>query len=98
VCGDVQAVVKKISFLPQTSTRTTSVAVSYAANAQRPGKRHHRLPSTAAKSIINLYLSLLEDTKRMWIIKNAGHNDWPMYADASLWKEMTNFVKVKKKQ
>lgn len=46
----------------------------------------------------NLYLSLPEGRKRMWIIKNAGHNDWPMYADASLWKEMTNFVKVKKKQ
>ena len=40
-----------------------------------------------------LYSSLPEGKKRMWIIKNAGHNDWPMYADASLWKEMTDFVR-----
>lgn len=40
----------------------------------------------------NLYSSLPEGKKRMWIIKGAGHNDWPIYADQSLWKEMTGFV------
>lgn len=40
-----------------------------------------------------LYKNLPEGRKRMWVIPNAGHNDWPLYADASLWKEMTDFVK-----
>jgi uncharacterized protein len=40
-----------------------------------------------------LYASLSEGKKRMWIIKGAGHNDWPFNADASLWREMTDFVK-----
>lgn len=40
----------------------------------------------------NLYASLPEGRKRMWVIKGAGHNDWPFYAEASLWKEMTDFV------
>ncbi len=46
---------------------------------------------------INLYNSLPEGKKRMWIIKGAGHNDWPFYVDPSLWKEITDFVKVDKK-
>lgn len=46
---------------------------------------------------INLYNSLPENKKRMWIIKGAGHNDWPFYADPSFWKEITDFVKVDKK-
>jgi pimeloyl-ACP methyl ester carboxylesterase len=41
----------------------------------------------------HLYQSLPEGKKRMWVIKAAGHNDWPVYAEASLWKEMTDFVK-----
>jgi hypothetical protein len=45
------------------------------------------------KHAVNLYNALPEDRKRMWIIKGAGHNDWPMYADASLFKEITDFVK-----
>src|SRR5450759_320600 len=45
----------------------------------------------------NLYQSLPEDKKRMWVIKGAGHNDWPFHADASLFKEITDFVKVDKK-
>lgn len=49
------------------------------------------------KHAISLYNSLPEDKKRMWIIKGAGHNDWPFYADPSLWKEITDFVKVDKK-
>jgi uncharacterized protein len=48
------------------------------------------------KHAINLYNALPEGRKRMWIIKGAGHNDWPMHADASLFKEMTDFVKIYK--
>lgn len=48
------------------------------------------------KHAINLYNALPEGKKHMWIIKGAGHNDWPMHADASLFKEMTDFVKVDK--
>ena len=44
----------------------------------------------------NLYNSLPVGRKRMWIIKEAGHNDWPFYADSSFWKEITDFVKVEK--
>ena len=40
-----------------------------------------------------LYASLPEGKKRLWVIRGAGHNDWPLYADASLWKEVTDFVK-----
>jgi uncharacterized protein len=45
----------------------------------------------------NLYASLPEGRKRMWVIKGAGHNDWPFHADDSLWREMTDFVKIDKK-
>jgi uncharacterized protein len=48
------------------------------------------------KHAINLYNALPEGRKRMWIIKGAGHNDWPMHADASLFKEMTDFVIIDK--
>lgn len=41
----------------------------------------------------NLYANLPEGRKKMWVIKAAGHNDWPFYAPAQLWKEMTDFVK-----
>jgi hypothetical protein len=41
----------------------------------------------------HLFQSLPEGKKRMWVIQGAGHNDWPFYAEASLWKEMTDFVK-----
>jgi len=46
------------------------------------------------KHAMNLYNALPEGRKRLWIIKGAGHNDWPMHTDASLFKEMTDFVKV----
>jgi pimeloyl-ACP methyl ester carboxylesterase len=46
------------------------------------------------KHAVNLYNALPEGKKRMWIIKGAGHNDWPMHADASLFKEMTDFVRI----
>ena len=45
---------------------------------------------------INLYNSLPEGKKRMWIIKGAGHNDWPFHTNASLFKEMTDFVRIDK--
>ena len=45
---------------------------------------------------VRLYQSLTEGKGRMWLIKNAGHNDWPMYADKLLWRETTDFVKVDK--
>ena len=45
----------------------------------------------------NLYNSLPENKKRMWIIKGAGHNDWPFHADSYFWKDITDFVKVEKK-
>lgn len=44
----------------------------------------------------NLFANLPEGRKRLWVIPGAGHNDWPFYAQASLWKEMTDFVKVEK--
>jgi len=45
---------------------------------------------------MNLYNALPEGKKRMWIIKGAGHNDWPFRADASLFQEMTDFVRMDK--
>jgi pimeloyl-ACP methyl ester carboxylesterase len=42
-----------------------------------------------------LYDSLSVVEKRMWIVKDAGHNDWPMYAQASLWNEITTFMEGK---
>jgi hypothetical protein len=46
------------------------------------------------KHAYKLFSSLPEGRKRMWVISGAGHNDWPFHADASLWKEMTDFVKA----
>ncbi len=43
---------------------------------------------------MNLYNHLPEGRTRMWIIKGAGHNDWPMYTDVSLFKEMTDFIRI----
>ncbi len=45
------------------------------------------------KHAYNLYEKLPEGRKKMWVIKGAGHNDWPFYTDASLFKEITDFVK-----
>jgi hypothetical protein len=42
-----------------------------------------------------LYDSFSVVEKRMWIVKGAGHNDWPMHAQASLWKEITDFIEGK---
>ncbi len=45
------------------------------------------------KHALNLYNALPEDKKRMWIIKGAGHNDWLLKADTSLFKEVTDFIR-----
>jgi hypothetical protein len=42
---------------------------------------------------LNLYASLPEGKKRLWVIQGAGHNDWPYHAEASLFKEITDFLK-----
>ncbi len=31
--------------------------------------------------------------KKIWIIKGAGHNDWPMVIEPSDWKEIMNFIR-----
>src|SRR4030042_1993441 len=56
-------------------------------------ERDEILPIKHAHS---LYANLPEGRKKMWVIKGAGHNDWPFHADASLFKEITDFVKVDK--
>ncbi len=54
-------------------------------------KRDEILP---IKHAMNLYDALPEGKKRLWIIPGAGHNDWPFHADASLFKEITDFVRI----
>ena len=46
----------------------------------------------------NLYAALPEGRKRMWVIKGAGHNDWPFYAAETLFKEITEFVSFPKEK
>ena len=41
----------------------------------------------------DLYGSFSSSTKRMWIIREAGHNDWPMHTNPSWWKEIMDFVR-----
>ena len=48
------------------------------------------------KHAINLYNALPEGKKKMWIIEGAGHNDWPFHINASLFREMTDFVRIDK--
>lgn len=48
------------------------------------------------KHAINLYNALPEGKKKMWIIEGAGHNDWPLHINASLFREMTDFVRIDK--
>jgi hypothetical protein len=38
-----------------------------------------------------LYKSLSGE-KKMWVIKGAGHNDWPMFVDAKKWQEFMDFI------
>lgn len=39
-----------------------------------------------------LYESLTGN-KKMWTLKGAGHNDWPMAVDESKWREFMDFIK-----
>jgi pimeloyl-ACP methyl ester carboxylesterase len=39
-----------------------------------------------------LYLSLPKTAGRMWVIRGAGHNDWPMRVNREWWREITDFV------
>jgi len=43
---------------------------------------------------INLYNALPEGQKRLWIIKGAHHNDWPVYMDTGLFREIVDFVNI----
>ncbi len=49
------------------------------------------------KHAYNLYEHLPEDRKKMWVIRGAGHNDWPFHTDIGLFKEMTDFVTIPEK-
>lgn len=40
-----------------------------------------------------LYTSLPGTAKRMWLVKEAGHNDWPVFTNASWWKEIMDFAR-----
>jgi len=40
----------------------------------------------------DLYGSLSGTTRRMLVIRQAGHNNWPLHVDASWWKDIMNFV------
>jgi uncharacterized protein len=55
-------------------------------------ERDEIIPISHAK---RLYDSLSIVGKRMWIVKGAGHNNWPRYTQASLWKEITDFMEGK---
>lgn len=55
-------------------------------------ERDEVIPVEHAK---NLFKTLPDDTKRMWVIKGAGHNNWPLHVDISWWKEITDFMNSK---
>ena len=55
-------------------------------------ERDEIIPISHAKCLYDS-LSLVE--KRMWIVTGAGHNNWYMRAQASLWKEVTGFMEGK---
>jgi alpha-beta hydrolase superfamily lysophospholipase len=40
-----------------------------------------------------LYLALPSKAKKIWIVKGAGHNDWPMFVDTSFLEEIMDFVR-----
>jgi pimeloyl-ACP methyl ester carboxylesterase len=52
-------------------------------------ERDEVIPLAHAK---NLYDSLPGTARRMWTMQGAGHNDWPMHVNATLWKEIMNYV------
>jgi hypothetical protein len=41
-----------------------------------------------------LYISL-PGSKKMWVMKGVGHNDWPMIAGQSWWQEIMGFVSAR---
>ena len=45
----------------------------------------------------NLYLSISNPAKRMWLLQEAGHNNWLMYTSMAWWKEIMGFVSSKDK-
>lgn len=49
------------------------------------------IPAEHAKTLFN---SLSNDTKQMWVVKGAGHNNWPMFTDRSWWKEIIDFARA----
>ena len=51
-------------------------------------ERDEVVPVRHAKELF----TLLPGDKRMWIIKGAGHNDWPMLIDMSKWQEIMDFL------
>jgi pimeloyl-ACP methyl ester carboxylesterase len=55
-------------------------------------ERDEIIPITHAK---RLYDSLSIIEKRMWIVTGAGHNNWHVHAQESLWKEVTEFMEGK---
>jgi alpha-beta hydrolase superfamily lysophospholipase len=40
-----------------------------------------------------LYLALPSKAKKIWIVKDAGHNDWPMFVDRPFLKEIMDFIR-----
>ena len=40
----------------------------------------------------NLYASLPGTAKRLWVIPEAGHNDWPAFTDGTWWKQIMDFA------
>jgi hypothetical protein len=40
----------------------------------------------------NLYASLPGTSKRLWIIQDAGHNDWNVHVNRDWWEQMMGFV------
>jgi pimeloyl-ACP methyl ester carboxylesterase len=39
-----------------------------------------------------LYTSLSSSAKQMWVIREAGHNNWPLYTNRSWWKDIMDFA------
>jgi pimeloyl-ACP methyl ester carboxylesterase len=52
-------------------------------------ERDEIIPLPHAKK---LYDSLPVSARRMWTVQGAGHNDWPMHVNPTLWKEIMEFI------
>ena len=42
----------------------------------------------------DLYDSLSSTSKEMWIVQEAGHNDWIMHVDRNWWREIMDFMEI----